>query len=155
MNTVWPFRKPLWSYNYSPNREGTPHGIYAWRDQGRSQDYAGACYGSVYLWGRVAEHTDGYLAEYAYPKALYLPRDSDPVRVLQLEENYGVSCEMVEDWVVQKDDYSLLPMPNTATMIQQMAQWQQQMTAQQMAQVYFSVNPYSYIPSGGLFGGGK
>lgn len=31
--------------------------------------------GRVYLWGKIIEHTDGYRAQYAYPKQILLPEE--------------------------------------------------------------------------------
>ncbi|MGH9968948.1 MAG: hypothetical protein ACREBG_14265 [Pyrinomonadaceae bacterium] len=49
--------------------------------------------GTVSLWGRVTEMERGYLAEFAYPKQLFVG-DMDPLTVMQLEDNYGVPCEI-------------------------------------------------------------
>jgi hypothetical protein len=34
--------------------------------------FNGECFGQVALWGKVIEGEDGYRAEFAYPKALYV-----------------------------------------------------------------------------------
>ena len=49
-------------------------GIYATRTaaQLNQLDYAQRLFGEVWLWGRVVEHEDGYRAQYAYPKSLFL-----------------------------------------------------------------------------------
>jgi hypothetical protein len=46
--------------------------------------------GEVYLWGDVTETAHGYLAQYAYPKQLFVMSDMDPTVVMELEDNYGV-----------------------------------------------------------------
>lgn len=38
----------------------------------------GQVHGEVYLWGKIYEHTLGYRAQYAYPKAFVLPYDVVP-----------------------------------------------------------------------------
>lgn len=52
--------------------------------------YAADVAGEVYLWGEVKEHALGYTAQFAYPKQLWVPVDTDPLVIMQLEENYGV-----------------------------------------------------------------
>lgn len=54
--------------------------------------------GEVYLWGAVQENEFGYLAEYAYPKQLWMPEDTDPLIVMELEENYGVPVSLRKEF---------------------------------------------------------
>ena len=61
--------------------------------------YAAHVAGSVYLWGEVKQYTEGYLAEFAYPKELWMPEDTDPVVVMRVEENYGVPVTFRSDLV--------------------------------------------------------
>jgi hypothetical protein len=61
--------------------------------------YAAHVAGSVYLWGEVKEYTEGYLAEFAYPKELWMPEDTDPVVIMRVEENYGVPVTFRSDLV--------------------------------------------------------
>lgn len=61
-------------------------------------DYKADVAGEVYLWGEVKECPYGYLAEFAYPKKLWMPENTDPVVVMQLEENYGVPIELNPDF---------------------------------------------------------
>jgi hypothetical protein len=68
--SIWPEEQAPW-YNYQA-------------------DVAGA----IYMWGEVKECPLGYLAEFAYPKLLWVPEDTDPCIILQLEENYGVPCDL-------------------------------------------------------------
>lgn len=49
--------------------------------------------GEVYLWGRVIEATNGYRAEFAYPKRLYVVNGSEKLAT-QLSLTYGVPCEV-------------------------------------------------------------
>lgn len=56
--------------------DGCSCGIYAFKApyKLRTDDYLNQdMYGEVWLWGKVIEHSMGYKAEYAYPKALYFP----------------------------------------------------------------------------------
>lgn len=85
----WPHRKPL--------ERGTGEkakGIHAAKDKSAIQTlwsvYSSKVAGTVSMWGEVTECERGYLAEFAYPKELWMPEDTDPVLVMQLEENYGV-----------------------------------------------------------------
>lgn len=105
--TVWPYRKAL-------ERDVlNDMGIHAVKVGVRSQPsafdplavaggmdvlslfakYEADIAGEVYLWGRVDEHTEGYLADFAYPKKLYPHADLDPVIAMQLEDEYGVPVE--------------------------------------------------------------
>ena len=131
-STVWPVRKPLFSYNYNSGV-----GIYTWRHQGQciESPYQQDCYGAVYLWGKIQEHTDGFLAEYAYPKALFFPRDTDPCKLMEIEDAYGVPCEMVEDYEKQTNQpltASLLSSGAMTIFLQQTPP--QQLIAQQQQQ---------------------
>lgn len=50
------------------------------------------CYGQVYLWGRLVEHTDGWRAQYAYPKMLRL---WDEEIGAKLRDSYLVDVEVM------------------------------------------------------------
>lgn len=52
--------------------------------------------GRVALWGRVAVHTEGYRAQYAYPQALV--GGSPQVDVARLAATYGIPYEEEESW---------------------------------------------------------
>ena len=89
---IWPHRKPL-------VRDFIQDvGIHAVKNDSRVPTlftrYAAHVAGSVYLWGEVKEYTAGYLAEFAYPKELWMPEDTDPVVIMKIEENYGVPVEL-------------------------------------------------------------
>ena len=58
--------------------------------------------GSVYLWGRVIECETGYRAQCAYPRMLIVSRDTDPIDVMQLEQNYGVEVQFPKDETEQR-----------------------------------------------------
>lgn len=62
--------------------------------EGLWREYEAEVSGSIYMWGEVKECSEGYLAEFAYPKQLWMPEDTDPTIILQLEENYGVPCDL-------------------------------------------------------------
>lgn len=62
--------------------------------QGLWQEYSAEVAGSIWMWGEVKESADGCLAQYAYPKQLWMPEETDPCVILELEENYGVPVEM-------------------------------------------------------------
>jgi hypothetical protein len=66
--------------------------------------YAADVAGEVYLWGEVVEHQLGYLAEFAYPKQLWVPEDTDPMIVMELEENYGVPVTMRKEFKKHQQD---------------------------------------------------
>ena len=53
--------------------------------------------GSVNLWGIVAEHSEGYRAEFAYPKEFWVPEDFDAAMIVRLEETYGVPVVIKKD----------------------------------------------------------
>jgi len=57
-----------------PPQERCTCGIYAARETLDQLARRMRCiHGEVYLWGRVVEHTDGWRAQYAYPKTLTFP----------------------------------------------------------------------------------
>lgn len=91
----WPLRKPM-------RKDEIDHeGIHALKDAAKLRElmglYAADIAGSVYLWGEVKEFTEGYLAEFAYPKQFWMPEDSDPTIVMQVEDNYGVPVVLRAD----------------------------------------------------------
>jgi hypothetical protein len=56
------------------------------------QDMAfGPVIGQVYLWGQIVEHTRGYRAEFAYPKALITTYEADAAL---LREKWNVEVEV-------------------------------------------------------------
>lgn len=50
--------------------------------------------GAVYMWGEVQEKTEGFLSEFAYPKEFYIDDETDPMLIMQLEEDYGVPVQI-------------------------------------------------------------
>jgi len=54
--------------------------------------------GEVYLWGTVVEHQIGWRAEFAYPKALYLPKEMLPITLKQIQSRIealiGYGCDI-------------------------------------------------------------
>lgn len=111
-NFLWPYRKPLVRdviYDMGIHAikrasggpsvsdpaglaGGLPHLYFS---------YGAHIAGEVYLWGKVAEHTCGYLAEFAYPKRLFCPPEMDAITLMQLEDEYGVPCEYREEFAKQ------------------------------------------------------
>ena len=72
---------------------------------GRPQDELRvAVAGSCYLWGDVKEHDRGYLAEFAYPKELFVGTGADPMLIMQIEENYGVPVQIRDEVDVEQRD---------------------------------------------------
>lgn len=65
--------------------------------------------GSVYLWGEVKECALGYLAQYAYPKELWMPENSDPLVVMELEELYGVPVTLRREFIKRTEPDSVAP----------------------------------------------
>ena len=74
---IWPYMEPLKAICVEPGHSKHPDfvsscGVYAYKYIKPASPLLGICrgslYGSVYLWGRVIEHEDGYRAEFAYPK---------------------------------------------------------------------------------------
>lgn len=51
----------------------------------------GQCIGQVYLWGQIVEHTRGYRAEFAYPKALLI---DNPWHKDTLEKAWKIPVEV-------------------------------------------------------------
>jgi hypothetical protein len=88
----WPLRKPL------ERDEIHNAGIHALKIPSTVLhlwiNYTAAVAGSIWMWGEVKEHSFGYLAEFAYPRKLWMPEETDPLTVMKLEENYGVPVEL-------------------------------------------------------------
>ncbi len=92
----WPPGRPLAARcgaGYAHDAHETPHlgctcGVYAAksREHLRQFGYEGrGIGGEVYLWGTVVEHALGWRAQFAYPKALFLPPDLIPSDTKQME----------------------------------------------------------------------
>src|SRR5438132_5396137 len=94
-STQWPYYKPIEAHSFN----GPENGIWAVKAAPQitnlSATYNAHIGGEVYLWGRVEEHEDGYRAQFAYPKRLWVAEDFDPVGIMELEDNYGVSVEFI------------------------------------------------------------
>lgn len=78
-------------------------GIYALKSLlllKRSAYFSEDCFGQVSLWGRVLEAEDGYRAEFAYPKNLYVTymniRNIEPLSV------YGVPVRLMNPYSITK-----------------------------------------------------
>jgi len=81
--------------NHHAPEAGCSCGIYAAKSQGPHYlTYASETdvWGEVYLWGKIQEYTDGYRAEFAYPKALSTSRERLASRIA---DRYGVPCQYV------------------------------------------------------------
>lgn len=73
-------------------------GIYAFKTPDEAWRYAvpRSISGEVYLWGMVLEHAEGFRAEHAYPKELWVGKDFDATMIVRLEETYGVPVVIKE-----------------------------------------------------------
>ena len=81
-----------------PNSDANPHaGIYAFKSPDGLYLEHDCIYGEVNLWGSVLEHDEGYRAEFAYPKELWVNKEFDATMILRLEEAYGVPVVIKED----------------------------------------------------------
>jgi hypothetical protein len=94
----WQPGEALQAY-YFPPPAGSIHGpgIYAAKTEADAleamDDWTGAVYGTVALWGTVIEHVRGYRAQYAYPKQLWC-KDTETAR--ELSRRYGCESEVSE-----------------------------------------------------------
>lgn len=125
-NTTWPFRekmtrgkddlsmgihavkneRKIYDTNYIGPTVYDPAGLFA--SEGLWSDYKADVAGEVFMWGEVKDCPDGYLAEFAYPKSLWMPESTDPVTIMQLEQNYGVPVTLRSElgpWKQNKWDY--------------------------------------------------
>jgi hypothetical protein len=98
---LWPYRKAL-------EKDPIHHeGIHAVKPGPEIVSlflkYEAQVAGEVYLWGKVVECEFGYLADFAYPKRLFLPGNFCPVAAMQLEEEYGVPCEYREELICLRE----------------------------------------------------
>jgi hypothetical protein len=102
MGVKWPWRKPLQVDDPNWHMDPGTNGIHAYKFRKQvlpTCEYSTDVVGEVWLWGRVIEHTEGYRAEFAYPKKLYVPDSTDPLVVMELEDGYGVGVEMLKEMV--------------------------------------------------------
>jgi len=113
----WHYNQPLWA-PLEPRRNW-PDGIHAFKkDYLFESNYGGnfsyrfeiphlsekeanifpIIRGEVYLWGKIVECEDGYRAEYAYPKKLYISDDIRGAKKIakSLSQNYGCEVEIVD-----------------------------------------------------------
>jgi len=75
--------------------------------------------GEIYMWGEVTETEHGYLAQYAYPKQLWVMSDMDPTVVMELEDSYGVPV-LISEAVEMAYKSSLYLMARIAKLEQQL-----------------------------------
>lgn len=78
-------------------------GIYAFKSQQEAAIYLESdnyIMGEVNLWGGVLDHSNGYRAEFGYPKELWVNKDFDATMIVRLEETYGVPVVIKEDFPV-------------------------------------------------------
>lgn len=119
---VWPYRKAIErDVIHNAGIHAVKHGqhlLNLWNE------YHAEVAGEVYLWGQVIEHTEGYLAEFAYPKQLFVGNHADAVTAMQLEQEYGVPISFRDDLIDHR----------VVASAQQYAQ-QYQQAAQQMQNV--------------------
>lgn len=74
-------------------------GIYALKSLAilRKSSYFGYdCYGQVALWGKIIEGEDGYRAEFAYPKAIYVTYMN--YRLVEPLSVYGVPVRVMNPY---------------------------------------------------------
>lgn len=97
----WPKREPMVVDDPNWHLDGHgPNGIHAYllKKQLYVEDAIGSnLAGSVFMWGRVCQHTGGFTAEYAYPRSFLVPPSMDPLKVMELEDGYGVKATMDEE----------------------------------------------------------
>ncbi len=115
VNSVWPGTQPFVARcggggrRHTPPGESCQCGVYAlsetqgypyyggFRNHGRlgriQQSPAWQVFGKVYLWGEVIRATNGFRAQFAYPKVLYLAH-KDWVFAKPLREAYRVPVEL-------------------------------------------------------------
>jgi hypothetical protein len=89
-----------------PGLSNSAAGIFAFNKEELAPSYSdfgeGAyIMGAVYLWGEVIEHQEGYRAQYAYPKELWVSKEFDAAMIVRLEETYGVPVVIREDLPLQ------------------------------------------------------
>lgn len=86
---LWPVIK----VRHSAPSKGCSCGIYAHSTEDRVKEYVANdnwAWGEVSLWGQVIQHTQGYRAQFAYPKALTTKYIVDAIR---LEAAYGIAVK--------------------------------------------------------------
>lgn len=117
---TWQPRKPAAAWHMGRDgkcdiKECFSCGLWAMRSRNKLDSMTGAyyrkteCFGEVYLWGTVIECTDGYRAEYAYPKSLYVRGNVDVLTVMALEENYGVPVKILDTEKTETEHAIFIP----------------------------------------------
>lgn len=74
-------------------------GVYALKSYiglRRSSYYPNDVWGQVALWGKVIEGEDGYRAEFAYPKTLFVPYTK--MRWIEILSVYGVPVKLMNPY---------------------------------------------------------
>jgi hypothetical protein len=97
-STSWPTGSPMSSGGKSVKTDPTTYGVHAVK---RIEDVhlvgtfapadRSAVIGEILLWGDVAEHDNGYRAEYGYPFRLWT---NDFLATSTLRDAYGVAVEI-------------------------------------------------------------
>jgi len=60
-------------------------------------------HGEVYLWGKVVEHERGWRAQFAYPKTLFLPADTIPFSLSEINSRLKTLAEFGTDIFLLRD----------------------------------------------------
>lgn len=162
INVEWPKRKAMVRDSLTNDR-----GIHAVKDKRRMispdpvptpwdpvginphyglwNEYRADVAGSVYLWGEVQEHTEGYLAEFAYPKELFMPEDTDPCLVMMLEEHYGVPVTLREEFKKHNSNLDLSTLQQTYNALANSGFPPFTVTTAAALQNWNAINPYHFI----------
>ena len=111
MEDIWPVRKPMQVFDTNWNIDPGNNGIHAFktfRDYQRERGFISThLVGEVWMWGHMVEHQFGWRSEFAYPKRLLVaPGRHDPIKLMALEEAYGVSVEESDKFPHVAKNYS-------------------------------------------------
>ena len=113
MEDIWPVRKPIQVFDSNWRIDSGINGIHAYKTfRDLASDLGLLSFrvvGEVWMWGRMVEHQFGWRSEFAYPKRLLVaPEKHDPIKLMALEEAYGVPVEESDKFpdFVKADDSS-------------------------------------------------
>ena len=98
MEDIWPVRKPMQVFDPNWRIDSGINGIHAYKTfRDLASDLGLLSFrvvGEVWMWGCMVEHQFGWRSEFAYPKRLLVaPGTHDPIKLMALEEAYGVPVE--------------------------------------------------------------
>jgi hypothetical protein len=111
-NFTWPFRRRAQAVCvHTPILETCECGLYAFSQPPLADKYANddnEAWGEVSLWGKIVVCQEGYRAQYAYPRKIYVREGTMmPEMINALRNAYAVEFQTIKDKRERDDDDDL------------------------------------------------